>query len=74
MWTPTLVLIAVTTLVACALLGGGLYETVVVDPAWPKRPGIIQAQQRGHLPAPVLDSRAHPVRGAADRRAHRRLA
>ena len=47
MWTPTLVLIAVTTLVACALLGGGLYETVVVDPAWPKRPGIIQAQNGG---------------------------
>jgi hypothetical protein len=47
MWTPTLVLIAVTTLAACALLGGGLYETVVVDPAWPKRPGIIQAQNGG---------------------------
>ncbi|MGZ8819099.1 MAG: hypothetical protein ACXWZR_17255 [Mycobacterium sp.] len=47
MWTPTLVLIAVTALVACALLGGGLYETVVVDPAWPKRPGIIQAQNGG---------------------------
>ena len=47
MWTPTLVLIAVTTLVACALLGGGRYETVVVDPAWPKRPGIIQAQNGG---------------------------
>lgn len=47
MWTPTLVLIAVTALLACALLGGGLYETVVVDPAWPKRPGIIQAQNGG---------------------------
>lgn len=47
MWTPTLVLIAVTTLVACALLGGGLYEIVVVDPAWPKRPGIIQARNGG---------------------------
>jgi hypothetical protein len=47
MWTPTLVLIAVTTLLACALLGGGLYETLVVDPAWPKRPGIIQAQNGG---------------------------
>ncbi|WP_006241451.1 hypothetical protein [Mycolicibacterium tusciae] len=47
MWTPTLVLIAVTTLVACALLGGGLYEAVVVDPAWPKRPGIVQAQNGG---------------------------
>jgi hypothetical protein len=47
MWTPTLVLIAVTALVACALLGGGLYETLVVDPAWPERPGIIQAQNGG---------------------------
>lgn len=47
MWTPTLVLIAATTLVACLLLGGGLYETVVVDPAWPKRPGIIQAHNGG---------------------------
>ncbi|MBY0289118.1 MAG: hypothetical protein K2X52_18570 [Mycobacteriaceae bacterium] len=47
MWTPTLALIATTTLVACVLLGGGLYETVVVDPAWPKRPGIIQAQNGG---------------------------
>ena len=73
MWTPTLVLIAAATLVACALLGGGLYETVVVDPAWPKRPGIIQVSQRWDLPAPVLDSRA-PFRGAADRLAHRHLA
>jgi hypothetical protein len=47
MWTPTLVLIAAATLVACALLGGGLYEAVVVDPAWPKRPGIIQAHNGG---------------------------
>jgi hypothetical protein len=47
MWTPTLVLIAVTALAAGVLLGGGLYEAVVVDPAWPKRPGIIQAQNGG---------------------------
>jgi hypothetical protein len=47
MWTPTLVLIAAATLGACALLGGGLYEAVVVDPAWPKRPGIIQAHNGG---------------------------
>jgi hypothetical protein len=47
MWTPTLVLIAAATLVACALVGGGLYEAVVVDPAWPKRPGIIQAHNGG---------------------------
>src|SRR3954471_15845328 len=47
MWTPTLVLIAHTTLVACATLGGGLYECLVVDPAWPKRPGIIQPRNGG---------------------------
>jgi hypothetical protein len=47
MWTPTLVRIAAATLGACALLGGGLYEAVVVDPAWPKRPGIIQAHNGG---------------------------
>ena len=47
MWTPTLVLIAAATLAACALLGGGLYETVVVDPVWPKRPGIIQPRNGG---------------------------
>ena len=47
MWTPTLVLIAITTLAACITLGGGLYEFLVVDPFWPKRPGIIQARNGG---------------------------
>ncbi|KUI20347.1 hypothetical protein AU193_17675 [Mycobacterium sp. GA-1285] len=47
MWTPTLILIATTALLACVVFGGGLYETVVVDPAWPKRPGIIQAHHGG---------------------------
>jgi len=47
MWTPTLVLIAITTLAACVTVGGGLYEFLVVDPAWPKRPGIIQSRNGG---------------------------
>ena len=47
MWTPTLVLIAITTLAACITLGGGLYEFLVVDPFWPKRPGIIQGRNGG---------------------------
>ena len=47
MWTPTLVLIAITTLVSGVLLGGGLYEYLVVDPYWPKRPGIIQPTRGG---------------------------
>ena len=47
MWTPTVVLIAITTLAACVTLGGGLYEYLVVDPRWPKRPGIIQPHNGG---------------------------
>ena len=47
MGTPTLVLIAVTTLTACISLGGALYEALVVDPYWPKRPGIIQTHNGG---------------------------
>lgn len=47
MWTPTLVLIAATTLTACVSLGGGLYEYLVADPYWPKRPGIIQPTRGG---------------------------
>ena len=45
--SPALVLIAVTTLAACVSLGGGLYEFLVVDPYWPKRPGIIQPRNGG---------------------------
>lgn len=60
MGTPTLVLLAATTLAACVMLGGVVYEALVVDPSWPKRPGIIQSQNGGisrtrfWLPAPVL--------------------
>jgi hypothetical protein len=36
------VLVAATALMACVSLGGGLYEVLVVDPFWPRRPGIIQ--------------------------------
>lgn len=42
MWSPNLVLLALTVLAACVALGGGIYESLVVDPFWPKRPGIIQ--------------------------------
>ncbi len=60
MGTPTLILLAATTLAACVALGGAIYEVLVVDPSWPKRPGIIQSQNGGisrvrfWLPAPVL--------------------
>ena len=42
-----LLLIAATTLMACVLLGSGVYEAVVVDPAWPRRPGIVQVHNGG---------------------------
>ncbi len=45
--TISLVLIAATTLSACAVLGGGLYEVLVLDPFWPKRPGIVQPHNGG---------------------------
>lgn len=60
MGTPTLVLLAATSLAACVALGGAVYEALVVDPYWPKRPGIIQSQNGGisrarfWLPAPVV--------------------
>lgn len=60
MGTPTLILLAATTLAACVALGGAVYEALVVDPYWPKRPGIIQSRNGGisrvrfWLPAPVI--------------------
>ncbi|BBY75484.1 hypothetical protein MPRF_23830 [Mycolicibacterium parafortuitum] len=60
MGTPALILIAAATLAICVTLGGALYEVLVVDPAWPKRPGIIQAHNGGisrvrfWVPAPVI--------------------
>lgn len=32
---------------ALMLVGGGLYEVLVVDPCWPKRPDIIQPDRGG---------------------------
>jgi hypothetical protein len=47
MWSPTLILIAVAAFTACASIGGGLYEFLVVDPVWPGRPAIIQPRHGG---------------------------
>jgi hypothetical protein len=47
MSTAVLVLLSVVVLLACASLGGGLYEFVVLDPVWPGRPAIIQPQHGG---------------------------
>ena len=49
-----------TTAVLCAILGGGAYEHLVIDPFWPKRPDLIQRSRGGisrgrfWLPAHVL--------------------
>lgn len=47
MWTPTVVLLAITVLLAGAQLGGGAYEALVLDAVWPSRPAIIQPQHGG---------------------------
>jgi hypothetical protein len=45
--TPTLILLGVVVFLACASLGGGIYEHLVLDPVWPNRPGIIQSRHGG---------------------------
>jgi hypothetical protein len=44
---PGLLLIALAVALACASLGGGLYEVSVVDPFWPRRPELIQPARGG---------------------------
>lgn len=43
----SLILLAVSTSLALVSLGGGAYEYLVVDPAWPARPEIIQPGRGG---------------------------
>jgi hypothetical protein len=45
--TASMLLVALTTLIACLSLGGGLYEVTVLDPVWPGRPAIVQPQNGG---------------------------
>jgi hypothetical protein len=40
-------LVAVSAALALMSLGGGLYEFLVVDPAWPQRPELIQPSRGG---------------------------
>lgn len=47
MAAPLPISVAVATALACVLLGGGLYEYLVVDPFWPKRPDLIQSSRGG---------------------------
>lgn len=39
--------IATAAAFALILIGGGLYEFLVVDPAWPRRPDIVQPNRGG---------------------------
>jgi hypothetical protein len=44
---PVLILLGAVVLLACASLGGGVYECVVLDQVWPIRPAIIQGPHGG---------------------------
>lgn len=39
--------VGLASTLACASLGGGLYEFSVVDPFWPRRPEIVQPARGG---------------------------
>lgn len=45
--TVALILAAIVAFLACASVGGGLYEALVLDPVWPHRPAIIQPRNGG---------------------------
>ncbi len=42
-----LIIVAAAAVLACASVGGGLYEVSVVDPFWPKRPDLVQPSRGG---------------------------
>ena len=42
-----LLLVALTSALACASIGGGLFQCFVVDPVWPRRPDILQPSRGG---------------------------
>jgi hypothetical protein len=42
-----LIAVAFAAALACASVGGGLYEFLVVDPFWPRRPDLIQPARGG---------------------------
>ena len=44
---PILVSVSLAAALALASLGGGLYEFLVVDPFWPRRPDLIQPLRGG---------------------------
>ena len=47
MSTWLILLVALSAALALVSLGGGMYEYLVVDPAWPRRPEIIQPGRGG---------------------------
>jgi hypothetical protein len=47
MGSVTILFPVLAAALALASLGGGLYEFSVVDPAWPKRPDVIQPKRGG---------------------------
>jgi hypothetical protein len=50
--------VVAATAFALMTLGGGLYEYLVVDPAWPKRPDVIQPARGGIEKAATVDEAA----------------
>ena len=42
-----LIIVAAAAALACASIGGGLYEFSVIDPFWPKRPDLVQPARGG---------------------------
>jgi hypothetical protein len=46
-FTLPVVVVALSAALALASLGGGLYEFLVVDPFWPRRPELIQPARGG---------------------------
>jgi hypothetical protein len=47
MSTSVFLSVSIASALALISLGGGLYEFLVVDPAWPHRPDIIQPDRGG---------------------------
>jgi hypothetical protein len=45
--STSLVITALAAALALVSLGGGAYETLVVDPSWPRRPDVIQPDRGG---------------------------
>ena len=41
------ILVLAAILLLSAILGGGIYEHLVIDPCWPKRPDLIQPNRGG---------------------------